>query len=47
MGKMKTNLEIYQSIRKSTIPPSRIERPIKGRGFKRHDKYKKDRYDEQ
>lgn len=40
---MKSALAIYKSIRKPTPPPTRIMRPIKGRGYKR-PKNKKDIY---
>lgn len=34
-------LETYKSIRKPSIPQGRIERPVKGGGYSRREKHKK------
>lgn len=33
--KMMTQLEAYKSVRKPCPPPTRVERPQKGRGYRR------------
>jgi len=32
---METAMKIYKMVRKPTPPPTRIERPLKGRGYRR------------
>jgi hypothetical protein len=43
---MKSIVEIYKSIRKPTPPPTRIERPMRGRGYRRPQN-KKELYGEE
>ena len=43
---MKRFWDAYKSIRKPIPPQTRIERPVKGRGYRRHDKHKKAIYAE-
>jgi len=35
-------LEIYRSLRKPLPPKERVERPVKGGGYRRHAKHKKE-----
>lgn len=37
---MKKTLEIMKKIRGAAIPPKRIERPVKGGGYQRREKFK-------
>ena len=36
-----TQLEAYRSVRKPMPPPTRIERPVRGRGYRRRGRYGK------
>lgn len=38
---MKGQLAAYKSIRKPLPPPTKIERPLKGRGYRRKGRYGK------
>jgi len=39
--KKKTQLDLLKEIRKPVPPPTRVERPDKGGGYKRRPKHKK------
>lgn len=49
MKKLKTPTqeELLKSIRKPGVPPTKVERPEKGGGYKRHKKHKKKHTDEE
>lgn len=40
--KAMSTLEVYQSIRKPLPPLGKIERPVKGGGYRRRNKHRKD-----
>lgn len=42
--KMRTQIEAYKSIRKGGLPQNRVERPLKGGGYRRRNKW--NRWDE-
>lgn len=37
-----SQLEAYRSVRKPVPPPTRVERPTKGQGYRRRGRYRKD-----
>lgn len=39
-----TAIEVYRSIRKPMPPAKRVERPVKGGGYRRNPKHKKEHY---
>jgi len=39
--KLKTQIEVYKSIRKPLLPP-RVQRPIKGGGYRRNNDWRND-----
>lgn len=43
--KLMTQMEAYQAVRKPALPQNRIERPKKGAGYSRKNKWGK-RYDD-
>lgn len=37
-----TQLELLKAIRKAALPQNRIERPVKGAGYRRRQKHRKE-----
>jgi hypothetical protein len=44
--KMMSQMEVYRTIRKPFAPAVKIERPVKGRGYRRHNKWRREQYGE-
>ena len=45
MNRLLTQLEAYRAVRKAALPKNRVERPVRGGGYRRRNKHRNPIYE--